>query len=133
MTQEDVEIVRRSWEALNRGDLDAFIDCFDPDIEWHDLPNYPGAGSHWGRRAFRRHVEGFVDAWGKVSVEIEEIVQSGDCVVARIRYIGTGKESGASVETPPSGAIYEVREGRILRVRQFAEHQQALEAAGLRE
>jgi ketosteroid isomerase-like protein len=133
MSQENVEIVRSSWEAFNRGALDAFIDCFDPEIELHDVPNYPGAAAHFGRGAFRRHVEGFRDAWGEVRVEIEEIAPHEDQVIARVRYVGIGRESGASVENPASGALYEFRDGRILRVRQFVEHREALEAAGLRE
>jgi ketosteroid isomerase-like protein len=128
--QENVDVVRRSWTAFNAGDLDGFFQHFDPEIEWHDIPNYPGVGAHWGRKAFRRHVEAFVDAWGDVRVEIEEIAATGDRVVARIRYVGTGRESGAPVENPASGAVYEFRNGCILRVQQFAEHSEALEAAG---
>jgi ketosteroid isomerase-like protein len=133
MSQENVEVVREVWNAFNRGDLDTFIEFFDPEIEWHDLPTMPGGGVHRGRDPFRRHVEGFIEVWGEVRMETEEIRSIGDRVVSRGRYVGVGRESGIPVENPTSGAIYEFRGGRIVRVRQFVEHAEALEAAGLRE
>jgi ketosteroid isomerase-like protein len=133
MSEENVGAVRKAWNALNRGDLDAFIEFFDAEIEWHDLPGMPGGGVHQGRDAFRRHVESFSEAWGEVRMEVEEIRSMGDRVVARGRYVGIGRESGIPVENPASGAIYEFRNGRILRVRQFVDHAEALEAAGLAE
>jgi ketosteroid isomerase-like protein len=132
MSQENVEVVRRSWRAFSQRDLDAFINCFDPDIEWHDVANLPDAGVHWGHRTFRRHVEGFIDAWDNIEVESEELAAVGKQVIARIRYSGTAMASGAGVEARAT-AVYDFRHGRILRVRQFVDHDEALEAAGLRE
>ena len=34
MSQENVEIVRRGFDAFNRRDLDAFLALFDPDVEF---------------------------------------------------------------------------------------------------
>ena len=133
MSRENVEVVRKSWEHFKRRDLDALIELFDPEIEWHDVPVLPGGGVHRGRDAFRRHAEGFIDAWGEVSVEIDELTPVGDQVVARLRYVGVGRGSGAPVRGLANGAVYDFRAGRILRVRQFLEHAEALEAAGPRE
>jgi hypothetical protein len=37
MSEKNVEIVREAIEAFNRGDLDAWIGFYDPEIEWHDV------------------------------------------------------------------------------------------------
>jgi ketosteroid isomerase-like protein len=34
MSQENVEIVRRAYDAWNREDLDAFLSIVHPDAEW---------------------------------------------------------------------------------------------------
>jgi ketosteroid isomerase-like protein len=138
MSQENVEIVRAMLEAVGpETDTDDWLNEFcDPEIEWHDVPTYPSAGIHTGRDAVRRHALEFEDAWADWGIEIEDIRDAGDRVVARIRYRGVGKQSGApitgGIRNPATGAVVELRGGRILRVVQFVTHAEALEAVGLR-
>jgi ketosteroid isomerase-like protein len=142
MSNENVEIVRASIEAANSADFDLerwLDDFFDPEIEWHDVPVLPNAGVHCGRAAFRRHVADYLEAWADSRFEIEHMEAAGGCVVVRGRYGGVGRQSGAEVmagggvEGPASSSVYELRAGRIVRVRQFVEHAEALDAAGLPE
>jgi ketosteroid isomerase-like protein len=132
MSQENVEIVREANAAFNQRDLDHWIEFFDPEIEYHDTPEFPDGGMHLGREAFRRHVESYLDAWSDASVEVDARVV-GEQVVGRIRYTGAGRATGIVVETPEFGVLYDFRAGRIRRVRQFTTYADALEAAGLRE
>ncbi len=139
MSQENVEAVRAMLEAIGPvTETDDWLDEFcDPEIEWHDVPIYPSAGVHSGRDAIRRHAAEFEDAWADWGIEIEDIRAAGDRVVARIRYHGVGKQSGAPItgglRNPATGAVFELRAGRILRVVQFVTHAEALEAVGLSE
>jgi ketosteroid isomerase-like protein len=139
MSQENVEIVRRFLEAIGSGsDSDGLFDeFFDPEGEWHDVPTYPSAGVYRGRDAFLSHAADFEEAWVDWGIEIEDIRAAEDRVVARIRYHGVGKLSGApltgDVENPATGAVFELGAGRITRVRQFETHAEALEAVGLSE
>jgi hypothetical protein len=57
MTQRNLERIRRLGEVLNRGELsplsaerirEAFSDLLDPDVEWHDRRELPGATVHRG-------------------------------------------------------------------------------------
>ena len=132
MSQENVEVVREAYAAFNRRDLDHWIEFFDPEIEYHDTPEFPDGGMHLGREGFRRHVESYLDAWSDASVEVDARAV-GEQVVGRIRYTGAGRATGIEVETPEYGALYDFRAGRIRRVRQFTTYADALEAAGLRE
>jgi hypothetical protein len=139
MSQENVELVRAMLETIGSDtDTDDWLDAFcDPEIEWNDVPGFPTAGVHSGRDAVGRHAAEFEDAWADWGIEIEDIRAAGDRVVARIRYHGVGRQSGApitgGVQNPATGAVFELRADRILRVLQFATHTEALEAVGLSE
>ena len=142
MSQENVDTVRRCIEASNSADfdLDDWLDqFFDPEIEWHDVPVLPNAGVHFGHDAFRRHAADYREAFSESSFEIEHIEAVGDRVVVRGRCGGVGRQSGARVAVgggvtgPASTGVYDLRAGRILRVRQFVTHAEALEAVGLSE
>ena len=132
MSQENVETVLTFHSAFNRGDMDRYFACCDPEIEFHDPPGFPGGGVHHGQEAFRRHVEEYREAWVEPRVETEETRSVGDHVVTRITYTGVGKSSGARTATPASG-VFDFREGRILRSGNSIDHAEALEAAGLSE
>ena len=53
MSQENVEIVRRGVDAINRGDKTAWLGTFDPDAEmvparqWPEHAPIRGAGAIW--------------------------------------------------------------------------------------
>ena len=137
MSQENVEVVRRMWDHLNSAEeefLPAFLnEVFDSEIEWHDAPSLPGAAVYRGHDALLRHIEDYLDAWADSRFELEEIRSVGDRVLARGRYVGVGRESGISLEDNVLIGVYDLRSGRVLRVRQFVDESDALEAVGLSE
>ena len=45
MSEENVELVRRTYEAVNKGDSDAMVLYFHPEIEFHAYPRSPGAST----------------------------------------------------------------------------------------
>ena len=65
-------------------------------------------------------------------VEISEIRDLGERVLAFGRLQGRGLESAAEVESPVAYVI-ELKDGRITRVEDFFDPSEALEAAGLSE
>ena len=132
MSQENVEIVRRGYEAFNRGDIDAVVATLDPGIEWwpaaDELITQPYRG-HDGYRALVAEArEGVPD----LQAEIEEMVAGADQVVTCLRFWGRGRDSGAPVEVRETN-VARFREGRIIEVREFREKAAALEAAALSE
>jgi ketosteroid isomerase-like protein len=137
MSLENVEVVRRMWGRLNaEGDSDLpslLVEFFDPEIEWHDAPSLPGAAVYRGHEDLRRHIEDYLDAWADSGYEIEEISSVGDRVLTRGRYAGVGQQSRMRLQDNVVLGVYDLRRGRILRVRQFVDESEALEAAGLRE
>ena len=79
MSQENVEIVRRSYDAGNRGDWDAAFRDAAPDFEV-TFKAGPNAGTYRGREAlesvFRDMLSGF-DFWIMEPVEFREQRRSG--------------------------------------------------------
>jgi ketosteroid isomerase-like protein len=67
------------------------------------------------------------------SLGVERLIDAGqDRVVAFTYQSGTGRESGVPVEFKV-GAVWELQEGRVVRLRSYLSHDDALEAAGLSE
>jgi ketosteroid isomerase-like protein len=132
MSEESVEMIRRGYEAFNRGDLDSAIADLDPEIEWlgpGDLPDAPSVyRGHDGVRAFWAL---WNDVFERFWVEIEEMIDAGDHVVALVRVHGRGRDSGIEVETPIYPHVWTVRDGKSVRMEMMPSRREALEAVGL--
>jgi ketosteroid isomerase-like protein len=128
MSQENVEIVRRIWDAYARGDFDQIMGFSDPHVVMITLEEGPLYGFNAVRENYRRWME----AWAEAETTVEEVIGAGDRVFVMARFRGRGQASGIEVETRLY-EVYTMRDGTILRVDEFHEREEALEAAGLRE
>ncbi|HEY4428050.1 MAG TPA: nuclear transport factor 2 family protein [Solirubrobacteraceae bacterium] len=132
MSQGNVEIVRRAIEAFSRDGPEAATAFFDPEIEWHDLPEQPDAGVHHGREGFLAAVEQFTGGFEDYRVLIEETFNHGNQVITYNRTVGRGSGSGATFEQR-GAAVWTLRNGLIARVEWFGTQREALKAVGLEE
>jgi ketosteroid isomerase-like protein len=137
MSQENVEIVRRAYEAAARQDTANVLDFYDPEIEW-DISHAPARDvmgephvfiGHEGLRIFFRH---WYEAWKHVDPDLEELIDGGDEIISVETTRGRGRTSGAVVELPHA-AVWTIREGKITRVVWFGSRADAFKAAGLSE
>jgi ketosteroid isomerase-like protein len=131
MSEENVEIVRSIYEALNRGDLEAATRPTDADFEV-TFQRGPNAGTHRGRNSIRAIIEDQREAFEAWIIEVEQVFDSGDQVVALIRSRLRPKGTDAEFETR-NGHIWTIRNGVALSPRGFPNPEEALEAAGLSE
>ena len=126
MSQENVDAFRRQHQAWNRNDLDAWIECFDPEVQWSAL-----------LEEFRGHA-GIRQAWQSFKADVQlkarydDIRDLGDSVLALGELTGTGRITGLNIGAEIA-QLATFRDGRILRYRDFASHAEALEAVGLKE
>ena len=133
MSQENVETIRRAFQAFNERDVDAMLASWADDVEMHlvggfaDLMGTEFRGHEGVRRWFGEWI-GNVD----VHAEVEEIYDADDRVVVIARAIGAGEASGAPV-TLRGGQIYTFRDGLVVAVENYYDASEALQAAGLRE
>jgi uncharacterized protein len=132
MSQENVEIVRRGFEAFQRGDTEAILDDVDPDVEVHEPTDLPDAQVFHGHAGLLATVEKAQAMFEDIRIEAEEFTDAGDRVVIWYRVVGRGKGSGVEVEMH-QGSVWTFREGKIVRVEGYMDRDKALEAAGLRE
>jgi ketosteroid isomerase-like protein len=135
MSQQNVESFKRAVEANNRRDVEAFLEELDPEVEWHPgLPALLGGEAtvgrgHEGARALLRDV---YDALAVFHLEISEIRDLGDRIVAFGRMHARGRESGAETESPWNYVV-DYKNGKATLIRTYLDPQEALDAAGLRE
>jgi ketosteroid isomerase-like protein len=133
MSQENVEIVRRAFEAAVREDWTSALAAFDLDVEWVEMPSLgPDASTYTGFQEARKAIESWMGMWSEYSFEVARYADGGDDVAILIREKGHGGLSGAAVERE-LGEVCTMREGKVVRVRLFGSWAEALEAAGLRE
>jgi ketosteroid isomerase-like protein len=96
MSQENVEIVRRAFEAFNRDDVDAAVADFAPDCEYIPSGAIPGgAGVSRGPEGYKRWASWLRDEFDDAHLEIHELIDAGDHVWVSLTARGRGKQSGA--------------------------------------
>ena len=132
MSEENVEVVRAlyaSFELLPEGgEVDSWVHrYFDPDCQYQPVEEISPVCGHDAVIAW---VERWLEAWSSATNQIEEIIDDGEIVVAAVRIRNSGRTSG--IETDQRlFYVFEMREGRIRRMREFLDREPALEAAGL--
>jgi ketosteroid isomerase-like protein len=132
MSQENVDVVQRSIQAWNRGDLVEWLAVFAPDAEWHATGGFPDQAVYRGRAGLERY---WAEIWGgldELSLSVSEVRAIGDKVLFAVLARGLGKRSKAPWEQP-RWFVATMRDGLTVRVETYVDPKEALEAAGLRE
>ena len=130
-----MEAFKRAVAAYNRRDIDALLEAFDPEIEWHSLTQVMFGGEqsvYRGHRGIREGVREMDEVLVELQVEYSEIRDFRERIVVFGRVSGRGRASGAETESPINWVI-EFRNSKVIRMRDYLDPAEALEAAGLRE
>ena len=130
MSQQNVEIVRKLYEAFDRGDVKGARDLLHPEAELHQPPEIVDSDSYYGRDEFIRGLVVFLQEWEQVRFEPQEIAEAGDGVIMAVRVSGTGKASGIETSAEFFHA-WTVLGGKPHRCIVRSTRSDALEAAGL--
>jgi ketosteroid isomerase-like protein len=139
MSRENVEFVRRVYEAINSGvradalNDDLLATNFDPVVELRQLASLVGtAGTFRGFEGLRQADRELHETLDAIRYELLDYAADGDKVAFAVRACGRGRASGIPTEIPV-GHLFELRAGRILRWVVYAEPEEALAAVGLSE
>jgi ketosteroid isomerase-like protein len=132
MSEENLELVRRAYEAWNEGGPEATQGFWTEDVEWHDPPDLPDSRVVRGRDAVARYLADQVEVTGDMKVTPVDVRTRGEVVALRMELTIHGAKSGVDVpgEMPQ---VIEVADGKVGRIRLFFTWDEALEAAGLSE
>jgi ketosteroid isomerase-like protein len=126
----NVALIREFTEAFNRHDIDYMLSQVDPEVELHEWPAAPGAGTYRGHDGVRKAFDSWFEVWAWMHVEIVDVVEAEDTVMVTLRQRAKGKGSEVEVEIE-SFNVYTVRDGKLTRLELFTEREPALAAARL--
>ena len=133
MSQENVEVVRRGFVALNDGDVDGVLAGMDSSIEWFPTSDFVDIGPFRGHDGVRDLMNLVFAAFDEYSLEPEELIDAGDAVVAPVHQTGRGKGSGLETNVRYILVFKLNDEAKAVRVESYYDRRDALDAAGLKE
>ena len=135
MSEENLELARRTFEAFNRAFTERADDLYallDPDIEWIPVTAILEGRSYHGHEGVRRWIEDIKRDWEEFEPRPEDFLDLGDDrVLALGSWHARGRE-GDVLDLPRAAWLAQYREGKLVRMQAFTP-QEALEAAGLSE
>lgn len=129
MSQENIEIARRLYEAWSRGELPGPEELLDPEIEYVNPPGAIEPGVRCGLEAFGAAVQRTLEGWSSWKMEPERFLDAAEQVAVIVRYRAIGHTSGIEVQGRES-ALLTIRAGRVVRYEWFHEAEDALAALG---
>ena len=133
MSEQNVEVVRRVYEAVAGGNSEAVLAQYDPDVEF-DFSRSPFA-SVLNKSVFRGHegLRNFIreryEAFDMTEDDCQELIAAGDQVISVVTSRARGRESGVDVEQTHY-ALWSIDAGKVTSVRWFGTRDEALEAVG---
>jgi ketosteroid isomerase-like protein len=131
MSEENVEIVRRGWDAYERGDLSAAFANLSPDLVTHVMQG--AVGTYHGPEGLLQSLIDWAEGFDELDQKAEEFIDAGHGqVIVRVHQTARLTDSSAPVE----GIFWfvtTVREGNLVRVEVWNDKDEALKAAGMSE
>lgn len=129
MSQQNIEVVRESIEAYNRGDVECLRALYHPDVVLRMPAGWPEPGPFAGRDAVFSEFRRLQETWAEDSFDVlGDFLSSGDRVLARVAYRAAGSGPDAVLEITN---VYTLRDALIIGLEFFRDHEQALAATGL--
>ena len=129
MSEQNIELVRAGFAAHNRGDLDALVEFYDPDVVFETLL----LGTHRGREAIRLIYEENQKTLSGYSIEPVELIDFEDQVVAVAQVTGVGPGSQIAMDGDQFAFLFTFKNGRAIREQAFRNKEEALAAVGVSE
>ena len=131
MSQENVEVIRRLYDALNRRDWDAVFRDAHLDFEMTTQRGL-NAGTLRRREAAEGFLKDYIAAFESIAWEPEEFFDSGDQVVVLVTTRSWPRGGSVNIVTR-NGHLWTVRDDKILSINTFPDPKEALKTMGLSE
>jgi ketosteroid isomerase-like protein len=132
MSQENVEVVRRTTDAYNARDLPAYFDTLSESVSFRSRFSAIDRVIYRGHDDLRRYFAELDEVWSRYEMRLKRLVPVGRQVAALCHLYAVGRESGLQVEDD-SAVVFTLEAGKIVRIDAYPTHAEALEALGLRE
>ena len=113
MSQENLDAVREAYEAINSGDPGPVLEVVHEEMEFHEPASLPYGGAYRGPDGMEQLVSRLAGTWDGLHLEIEELLDAGDCVAIRGRLQARSKTTGDEVDEPYL-EVLRFREGKAI-------------------
>ncbi len=131
MSQENVELVRRCVDAWSSGDRERLAAFLHPEVVFHSAVTNIVGETVSGPEAILGLLDRWAEDWSSIRWEVDEFIDVGeDRVVTFHRVIAKGRTTGIELDRE-LGAIWDIRDGLVIREWVYLDRAEALEAAGL--
>ena len=132
MSQENVEVVYRAYDAIRRGDREAFVGEMHPEVEGRVYLMEVEGTVYRGHLGMRRFMDDVFSVFPDWHPEVVRTTDYGDTVLAEIKAAGRGTSSGVTLEMP-AWQVIKFRDGKAIWWRGYGNRAEALKAVGLEE
>jgi ketosteroid isomerase-like protein len=129
VSAEDVDFIRRGYEAFQARGEEAIFEFLHPDIEVRPIDAPPvGLRSYRGHQGFHQYLADTREVWGRFGWQATDLIDAGESVVARTRFYAEGRASGLPVEATVY-IVWVVRDGKAVSAHGYLDREEALAAA----
>jgi ketosteroid isomerase-like protein len=128
--EDAIADLRAAYAAFNRGDIDAAVRSFDPQVEWIEPTEFPGGGTYQGVEGAKRYLAQSRAGASQVISEPEQFVPAGDRIVVFVHARVLPKNSGEWQDIRLAD-VYRFRKGRVIQMHAFANREDALHWVGV--
>jgi ketosteroid isomerase-like protein len=126
VSDENVELVRQTYAAWDRGEIEPIVDTADPEIVIVQPPDVPDSKSYRGLEGVIETFEDWPKQWDEFEVKLEEIIDLDERHVISVNRQTLGAR-GMSLEQEVF-FVHTIENGKHLRVDMFLTRQEALDA-----
>jgi uncharacterized protein len=127
----ETQALKEAFAALNRNDIPAMIQIFDPQIERIEPADFPMAGTYHGLAAVQEHLLKARATWAEGTCEPERFIVAGDKVIVFV-YVHVRLKQETEWREGCLADVFTFRNGKAVHWRTFGERQQALEWVGVK-
>jgi ketosteroid isomerase-like protein len=120
-----LEIVRSTYAAFSRGDVDAVLELLHPDVDWHPPPTSVDPQPLRGRDAVREYLA--PNFFESQRAEPVEVTVESDRVLVEARVQARGAGSGVEIDST-AWHLYVVRDDQVVRFEAYVDRDQAMAA-----
>jgi ketosteroid isomerase-like protein len=128
LIRQNVDALKRGYDSVGQGDLDAMFDFVDPDVVVRDRPESPDPRTYHGYEGAREALAASDETFAGFELEPEEFIGEGDYVIVVLRMRGTGRGSGVKVEERIAHQ-WKVRDGKAVELQVYSDPDDAVRDA----
>ena len=130
MDENPLHVTAMAIAAFNARDVETFVGYTTDDFEWLPSMSPIEGGRFRGAAGIGKYFELLGDAWERFEVRPAVYLHTAAGILMLGKLLGRGRGSGATVEDS-LGMAFDLRDGRISRIRGFLDHDEARAAVGL--